>query len=148
MVLEVINFVDRESKARNISIICKLAPALPSVRGDVIQLQQVILNLIINAFEAMEGSAEGKGVILVTSALEGTEGVRISVRDTGHGIRAEDMPFLFEPFFTTKPGGLGMGLPINRTIVEAQAGRLWAENNPDQGAAFHVVLPVAGEGRR
>ena len=146
IVVGVVNLLIREFRARNISVSCNLAPGLPPVRGDAVQLQQVILNLLRNAFEAFEDSAGGHGIILVASSREGTEGIRISVRDSGCGISDGDMPRLFDPFFTTKPGGLGMGLPINKTIVEAHGGRLWAENNPDRGATFHVVLPAAKEG--
>jgi len=141
------SFVHRESRARGIPIHSNLAPGLPLVRGDGIQLQQVLLNLLLNAFEAMEDSAGNPRVIFVRTAREGDEGVRVSVRDSGHGISAGDMPLLFEPFFTTKPGGLGMGLPINKTIIEAHAGRLWGENNTDRGTTFHVVLPAAKEGQ-
>jgi signal transduction histidine kinase len=83
----------------------------------------------------------------VSTAPEGDDGVRVSVRDSGHGIRPADLPLLFEPFFTTKPDGLGMGLPINKTILESHAGRLWAENNADRGATFHLVLPAEKGGR-
>ncbi|MDD5557893.1 MAG: ATP-binding protein [bacterium] len=145
MVMEIVRFLERDSQLRNIPIVCKFAPDLPPVQGDVIHLQQIVLNLILNSFEAIARVPGAPRVVVVETAREEADGVRISVRDTGRGIREEDMPRIFEPFYTTKPGGLGMGLPISRMIVEEHEGRLWAENNADGGATFHVVLPIAGE---
>jgi signal transduction histidine kinase len=81
----------------------------------------------------------------VTAQLDGTRTIEIAVRDAGHGIPADKVAHVFDPFFTTKPNGMGMGLPISRTIIEAHGGQLWAENNNDRGAAFRFTLPIAKE---
>lgn len=143
---EVVRLVRREAGEKGIQILSEYAPDLRPVWGDGIQIQQVVLNLFLNAFDALEGSA-GPRRVVVRAAPEGSGGVRVSVRDSGSGIGAEEMHHIFEPFFSTKPNGLGMGLPINLAIVEAHAGRLWAEHNPDRGMTFHVFLPAAGEER-
>lgn len=150
--IDVNSFVDdivqvalRGAWEREITIVRDLAPRLPPVRGDRVELQQVVLNLILNAFDAMKEMARGQRTIHVRTSLEGDDRVGISVRDTGHGISAEHLSVIFEPFFSTKTEGLGMGLPISMMLIEAHGGRLWAENNHDRGATFHIALPVAKE---
>jgi len=113
----------------------------PSIMGDRIQLQQVLLNLISNSLEAMEGSKLSHEMLIRTS-LKDNETILVQVRDTGCGIPEENMKKLFTHFFTSKPDGLGMGLSISRSIVEAHGGRLDAENNPDRGATFYFTLPI------
>jgi two-component system sensor kinase FixL len=120
-----------------------LAADLPPVSGDSVQLQQVLLNLINNACAAMADVAAAR-LVVRTAFCEG-EGVGMSVSDSGRGIPVEDLARVFEPFFTTRPQGMGLGLAVCRTIISAHHGRLWAENNSDRGASFHVVLPVAEE---
>ena len=119
----------------------QLADGLPLVPGDRIQLQQVMLNLILNAVEAMSGSDEGSRELLISTEEDGANGVRVAVRDRGPGLQPESLDRLFEAFYTTKPDGMGMGLSICRSIIEAHGGRLWATPNLPQGAAFQFSLP-------
>ncbi|MCE9612876.1 MAG: PAS domain-containing protein [Lentisphaerae bacterium] len=129
---------------RGITSVCDLAPDLPPITGDRVQLQQLALNLILNAADAMAVNAPGTRRLHITTSRQ-PNAVRATVRDEGPGLPA-DSEVLFQPFFTTKPHGLGMGLAICRTIVAAHQGRLWAEPHPAQGAIFHFELPVAEEG--
>jgi signal transduction histidine kinase len=112
------------------------------MRGDRIQLQQVIINLVMNGTEAMQSIADRPRELIIQSRLDETQQVLVSVTDCGVGIRAEDADRLFDPFFTTKASGMGMGLSICRTIVEAHEGRLWATTNVPHGATFQLTLPV------
>jgi PAS domain S-box-containing protein len=142
----------RGQTAKNaISVQMQLAERLPAVRGDRVQLQQVILNLLINAIEAMSGMLEGSRQLVITTRETEAEGVLVAVRDVGPGVPPEIADRLFESFYTTKPGGLGMGLSISRSIIEAHGGRLWASANAPQGAIFQFTLPAyvdAGESDR
>jgi two-component system, LuxR family, sensor kinase FixL len=117
-------------------------PGLPPVQGDRTQLQQVALNLLMNAFDAMKDSSASERNVLVRVELDGTTMVKVSVRDRGTGLRGDNIDKIFQPFYTTKGEGLGMGLSISRAIIETHGGRLWAENNPDRGATFSFTLPV------
>jgi signal transduction histidine kinase len=130
-------------RLRDVSVLLQLEPQLPPVLGDPIQLQQVLLNLVINACEAMGTvSASGRALTVRThAAADG--GVQISLIDRGPGFAPELQERLFEPFFTTKAHGLGLGLALSRTIVAAHGGRLWGTTEPGRGAAFHVLLPGA-----
>jgi signal transduction histidine kinase len=142
VVRDVLKLAQTELMITNIDLQTNLAE-LPVVRGDRVQLQQLLLNLISNACNAMSG-VEGPGRRLtVSTSFVAEEGVRVTVSDRGHGIDDRDLPRLFEPFFTTRPGGMGLGLTVCRTIVTAHRGRLWAENNADRGASFHFVVPHA-----
>ncbi len=126
---------------RGVTVVCELVPDLPPIAGDRVQLQQLVLNLILNAAEAMAANAPGtRRLHLQTMFHQGR--VRASVRDEGCGL-PDDPERLFQPFHTTKPQGLGLGLAICRSIVAAHHGRLWAEPYPERGAAFHFELPVA-----
>jgi C4-dicarboxylate-specific signal transduction histidine kinase len=125
----------------------ELAETLPRIQGDRVQLQQVILNLLINAIQAMGDLAEGQRVLHVSTALIETEGVRVAVRDTGPGLRPEDLERLFVPFYTTKPHGMGMGLCICRSIIEDQGGRLWATQHEPRGALFQFTIPATSGDR-
>jgi signal transduction histidine kinase len=120
----------------------ELGDGLPPVAGDRVQLQQLILNLVLNAADAMAANAPGARLITVTTMLR-QDRVVASVRDKGHGL-PPDTESLFRPFYTTKPRGMGLGLPICRSIVEVHKGRLWAEPHPERGAIFQFELPVAG----
>jgi two-component system sensor kinase FixL len=127
---------------RQIAVRTQLAPELPAVSGDRVQLQQVLLNLLINGCDAM-GDAVTQRDITVRSEPALARGVRISVADNGTGISPEDLERIFEPFVTTKPQGLGLGLAVCRSIVRSHNGQLWAANNPDGGATFTIELPAA-----
>jgi signal transduction histidine kinase len=116
---------------------------LPRIKGDVVQLQQVLLNLMINAFAAMDspGLNGPRRLILRTRQLDAAS-VLVEVQDSGTGIPSDKLDSIFEPFVTSKPDGLGMGLSICRSIIERHDGRIWAENNPDRGATFSITLPL------
>jgi len=127
--------------AKNKIIKLELGSGLPMIQGDRIQLQQVLLNLISNSLEAMEDSKDSHELLIRTS-LRDADTVMVQVKDSGCGIPQENMKKLFAHFFTSKPDGLGMGLSISRSIVEAHGGHLEAENNPDRGATFYFTIPV------
>ena len=127
-------------------MLAELAPDLPAVNGDDIQLQQVLLNLIVNGCDAMaEVEPSDRRLLVRTELLDGKD-VRVSVTDQGCGIPPEKMEHIFQPFFTTKTQGMGMGLAICRTIITAHGGRLWATNNAKRGAAVQFTLPASGNG--
>ncbi|MEA3131007.1 MAG: two-component system, LuxR family, sensor kinase FixL [Paraburkholderia sp.] len=128
--------------SRGLRVRFDLDQGLPPVQGDKVQLQQVVLNLLLNAFDAMEGVQPADRVVDVKLKPEQNGMVGLAVIDRGHGLAPERLGKIFKPFFTSKPQGLGLGLSISRSIVEMHRGRLWAENNIDRGATFHVTLPV------
>jgi PAS domain S-box-containing protein len=142
---QVIGFLHGDIVSRNVSVAMELAPALPVVSGDRVQLQQVLLNLLLNAFDAMISNPVAERRATVLTLLESPDMIRVTVHDRGTGIAVEKLGMLFDAFYTTKAHGLGMGLSVSRSIVEAHGGRIWAENNADGGASFHFTLPVAGE---
>ena len=136
----------RSAIANNrITVNTNLMDGLNPVQGDRVQLQQVVLNLVLNAVEAM-GSVEGRDreLLVSTKQTEGN-GVLVAVRDSGPGIDPGHLDRVFEPFYTTKASGVGMGLSICRSIIEAHGGRLWAEPNEPRGAVFQFTLPAAHE---
>ena len=138
---DVVAILHSEAVFRNARIETDYGGSLPLVLADRVQLQQVILNLIMNAAEAIsQNSPEERRIILRTEATDNR--VRVSVRDFGRGIDKENLERLFQPFFTTKGSGLGMGLAISKSIIEANGGRIWAENHPEGGATFAFELPV------
>jgi two-component system, LuxR family, sensor kinase FixL len=146
---EVIKIVRPEANSRKVRLALDPVSSLPPVRGDLVQLQQVLLNLLLNAMDALNDSApDGRRVTTVRVQASGTQ-VEVAVSDTGHGIREDELLRVFEPFFTSKPHGLGMGLAISHGIIKAHGGRLWAKNNAAGGATFTFTLPAAerGEGR-
>lgn len=143
VIVGVLTLARAELVARNIETETRLGPSLPLVWGDRVQLQQVVLNLVLNASEAMGSGGRTTSRRLVVSAeSDGDRGVHLRVRDHGTGIPAELLPRLFQPFVTTKDNGLGLGLSISNTIIGAHGGRLWAENNADGGATLHCFLPA------
>jgi signal transduction histidine kinase len=145
---EVARLVRNDTVARQVTMRLELAPDLPEVRGDRAQLQQVVLNLVLNGLEAMRDPGAGERTLVIRTARDGTAAVRLAVEDSGPGIDEAHVDRLFQPLHTTKAQGLGMGLAIARTIVEAHGGRLGAANNAQGGATFHFTLPVApGDGR-
>jgi signal transduction histidine kinase len=142
LIEETISFVHHDAQRKNVSLRTDLEAGLPPVGGDRVQLEQVILNLMMNGIESMASLDRQPKQILIRSALPNPCELLVSVADTGPGIDAEHANRLFAPFFTTKPQGIGMGLPICRSIVEAHGGRLWAENNQSGGAVFYFMLPI------
>jgi PAS domain S-box-containing protein len=134
--------VGGEAQAKGVALVFATAPALPPVLADRIQVQQVIVNLALNALEAMIGITAHSKVLRIAVERYRRDELRVSVRDTGAGLQPEHAEKIFDAFFTTKPGGLGMGLAISRSIVEAHGGRLWATPNAGPGATFHFTLPI------
>jgi signal transduction histidine kinase len=142
---EVISLIRPEAGARKVVLALDPVKSLPPVRGDWIQLQQVLLNLLVNAMDAMNDSVPDDRRVTVNIQPARTQ-VEVVVSDTGHGIPPDKLAHVFEPFFTTKPNGLGVGLPISRKIIEAHGGSIRAENAPGGGAMLCFTLPVAKEG--
>ena len=139
---DTISLVHHETERNKIFLRTELHPGVPPVSGDRVQLQQVILNLAMNGIESIAGLDHEPKQLMIRSTLSTTGELLVSVEDTGLGIEAEHADRLFAPFFTTKPQGIGMGLPICRSIIEAHGGRLWAAKNEPRGAVFHFALPV------
>jgi PAS domain S-box-containing protein len=142
VIREVVALVHRELTSLQVSLRMELAPALPMILGDRVQLQQVIINLVMNGIEAMRSITDRPRELVILSRQDETQQVLVSVTDCGVGISAENADRLFNPFFTTKSGGMGMGLSICRSIMEAHDGRLWAAANVPHGATFQFTLPV------
>jgi PAS domain S-box-containing protein len=142
VVRDVITLVQRELTIHRISLRTELAPALPMILGDRIQLQQVIINLVMNGIEAMEPVSDRPRELVIRSRRDEPHGIILSVTDSGVGISDDDLERLFKAFFTTKSGGMGMGLSICRSIVETHGGRLSASGNEGSGATFQFVLPL------
>jgi C4-dicarboxylate-specific signal transduction histidine kinase len=140
-ILEVTALTQSEAVKTGITVATQLADDLPRIQCDRVQLQQVMLNLIVNAIQSMRGVEDGNRALHISTASIEPEGVRVAVRDTGPGLRPESLPHLFEAFYTTKPDGMGMGLSICRSIVEAHGGRLWATRCEPRGALFQFTIP-------
>jgi PAS domain S-box-containing protein len=147
VVRDVARLVYSDAVLLNVDIALELNSSLPPVRGDRIQMQQVVLNLMLNAFDAMKDCPVNERRVLLTAVQNEAGSLRVAVRDHGIGLTRENLETIFQPFYTTKRDGLGMGLSISRSIVEDHGGRLWAENNPDRGMTFYFTLPVGQEGR-
>ena len=141
-ILEVIGLTRGEVMKNGISVQSHLVEGLPLIQGDRVQLQQVIMNLIINAVEALSSVREGSRELVITTGKGELDGVLVVVRDSGPGLSSAGLERIFEAFYTTKPGGLGMGLSICRTIIEAHGGRLWVTAAQPQGATFQFTLPA------
>jgi C4-dicarboxylate-specific signal transduction histidine kinase len=141
LISEVLALVRGEMESHNVVLECDSPNALPLVMAQRVQLQQVLLNLITNAIDAMSSVKDRERLLKVRSELRGPGGIGISVEDSGTGIDPDHMPHLFDAFFTTKPHGMGMGLSICRSIVETHGGRLWAEQGSPHGASFFIELP-------
>ena len=144
-ILEVIALARSEVTSHGVSLQTRLGDDVPLILGDRIQLQQVILNLMINAIEAMSGISDAPRELIVGSAKDASPRVLVAVRDSGPGLNPASVDRLFHAFYTTKPQGMGMGLAISRSIVEAHGGRLWATANVPHGAVFQFTLPIEGE---
>jgi len=141
-ILEVMALTRAEAAHEGISVRTQFADGLPLVLGDRVQLQQVILNLIVNAIEAMRSEGEGNRDLLICTGKTELNDVLVKVLDSGPGVLPATVEQLFDSFYTTKPNGLGLGLSICRSIVEAQGGRLWASPNVPRGAIFHFTVPA------
>ncbi len=143
IVRDVVVLLHSDAVLHNIRISLKLGTGLAPVRGERVQLQQVVLNLLLNAFDAMKELPPNEREVQVRSEADGAGMLRVVVRDRGIGLCDDQLEKIFEPFYSTKHGGLGMGLSICRSIIEAHGGRLWAENNsPQRGATFYFTLRV------
>src|SRR6476660_6658996 len=141
-ILEVTALIRSEAVKTGITVGTRLAGELPRIQCDRAQLQQAMLNLIVNAIQSMNGVEDGNRELHISTVSIEPEGVCVAVRDTGHGLRPEGLPRLFEPFYTTKPDGMGMGLSICRSIIEAHGGRLWATRCEPRGALFQFTIPA------
>jgi two-component system sensor kinase FixL len=146
LIRDVSDLLHDEAVLKKVKVTLHLDPSLPRVLGERIQLQQIILNLMVNGFEAMRKKNIHKRELTIETSMTGNDQVTILVRDTGPGIPEDQAGRIFEPFFTTKPEGLGMGLAICRSMVELHGGKISVANNPEKGVTFRVVLPVLGKG--
>ena len=142
LIADVARLAHGDAAQKDVRIVLELGDDLPSVRGDRVQLQQVLLNILLNAFDAVRACDANEREVTVRTKLRDDGFVLIAVHDAGPGLGGSEVDKIFEPFYTTKRDGLGMGLSICRSIVKAHGGVLWAENNPDRGATFYFTLPV------
>jgi signal transduction histidine kinase len=145
LIRETVALVSGELVRNQVLVQTDLAADVPAVLGDRIQLQQVILNLIMNAIEATGARSEGTREIVISSQKQALDQIVVAIRDAGIGIDPANVDQFFKPFTTTKAGGMGMGLSISRSIVEAHGGQLWATPNEQEGATFQFSLPVYTE---
>jgi signal transduction histidine kinase len=144
---EVLTLIQGDLERRQIVLRSELHDTLPKIIGERVPLQQVLLNLIINATEAMSAVTGRERLLTIQATLNGHESVRVTVEDTGCGIDQAHLDRIFDPFFTTKSQGMGLGLSICRSIVEAHGGKLWALPRSPFGTAFHLTLPSAETAR-
>jgi signal transduction histidine kinase len=142
IIQNVMHLVHSDAVLNNVSVSLLCSPAPHHAWGDKVQLTQVVLNLLLNAFDAMKDGPADERRVVVRIEQNGTHRVKVAVSDRGHGLPGDKLEKIFEPFYTTKPDGMGMGLTISRSIIEAHGGRLWAENNPDGGATFNFTVLV------
>jgi two-component system sensor kinase FixL len=141
LINETVVLISTDATVRNISLKLELENSLPLIRGDRIQLQQVILNLVSNSFDALE-NIQGIREILISTSRKDANMIIVKVKDSGCGIPADNISKLFTHFFTSKTDGLGMGLSISRSIIEAHGGQIYVENNPDRGVTFYFTVPA------
>jgi len=141
LVREVCGFVEFEARKTGVVIEFDLSRRALPVEVDLVQIEQVLLNLIRNALDALQESAPERRRLVIRTRAEGRHEVHVSVQDSGDGIAPEAADRLFDPFYTTKATGMGMGLPISRTIIDDHGGRIWVSSEPGRGTTFHVVLP-------
>jgi signal transduction histidine kinase len=142
LLAETVTLAQSDARARRVNLTLQMPAQLPVVRGDRVHLQQVLLNLILNGMDAMADGAEAMRLLTVRAETAKDGSVEVAVSDCGTGIPPDKVKRLFEPFFTTKPNGMGMGLAISQTIIEAHGGKIWAENNAARGAVFKFTLPA------
>ena len=140
-IVEVITLTHSEAVKNGVSVRTQLAEGLPLIRGDRVQLQQVILNLILNAVQAMSGVSERSRELLISTGQDASGAVLVTVQDSGPGLNPESVDSVFDAFYTTKPQGLGMGLSICRSVVDAHGGRIWASRTAGPGATIQFTLP-------
>ena len=145
VVVEVIALTRIEIARNRVMVRTQLAEALPAIQADRVQLQQVILNLIMNAVEAMSGMGDGDRELSISTIRNTSNSVSVSVQDSGPGLDPKTMDRMFDAFFTTKSKGMGMGLAICHSIIETHGGRLWAGPNEPRGATFQFTLPLASD---
>jgi two-component system, LuxR family, sensor kinase FixL len=138
---ETVKLLASDASANGVTVKTELEPGLPVVRADRVQVQQVILNLMLNGMEAMRDQPEAKRQLTIRSRRANDKDAEVSVVDSGVGIPSGLLPRIFDPFVTSKASGMGLGLSISQTIIEAHGGRVHAENLPAGGAAFHFTLP-------
>jgi PAS domain S-box-containing protein len=143
---DVVSLARADAAARQVALVIEPVAGLPLVRADRVHLQQVLLNLLLNAMDALTEAPGGKKSVTIQARNNADNLVEIAVSDTGRGIDPDRLPQVFEPFFTTKAQGMGMGLAISRTIIEAHGGNIWAENNADGGATFRFTLAAEKKG--
>jgi PAS domain S-box-containing protein len=148
LINDAVSLFKSEAVFRHVFIETALDLKLPAVLANEIHVQQVILNLVLNASESMLEVNDRPKKVVISTMRENASCLKIGIRDSGKGIDPENHAAIFKPYFTTKKDGMGMGLAICRSIVEAHGGKIWVENNPDQGATFYFTLPIADEGRR
>jgi C4-dicarboxylate-specific signal transduction histidine kinase len=142
VIRDAVQFVSVEARPQHVEFALDLPESVPPLLGDTIQIEQVLVNLMRNGIEAMEGTEETGRRLEIHLRILSNDALEVAVRDTGRGLATESMERLFDPFFSTKPEGMGIGLAVSRSIVEAHGGRLWAEASPDRGAIFRFVLPT------
>ncbi len=148
LVTDVLKLVRSYLIKQQVTATTELAQNLPALKGASVELQQLLVNLVVNACDAMTACNTAERRLLIRTGMEnGGKEVIVSVTDSGSGIPGESLEQIFEPFFTTKEKGVGLGLSVCRTIIAAHKGQLWATNNPDHGATFHFSLPVTAGGR-
>jgi signal transduction histidine kinase len=145
VIVEVLALAQNQARRAGVVLKRELATDLPRVRGDRVQLQQVILNLVINGLEAIANNKNGERELSISSGIDDSKDMTIAVRDTGEGLDPANLDRVFDAFFTTKADGMGMGLAISRTIIESHGGRLWATPNSPRGAIFQFTLPADSE---
>jgi C4-dicarboxylate-specific signal transduction histidine kinase len=142
LIRDVLRLLQNDLTSHSVRVVTELTTDLPSIRGDRVQLQQVLINLIINAQEAMSQATKNDRTLTLRSGRMGDSVIQISVADTGNGIPPGGEEAVFESYYTTKPQGLGLGLSLSRSILIAHGGRLWAEHGASDGATFHCTIPV------
>lgn len=145
IIQEVVTLIRSEALTRSVTIDIRLDESLPLVLGDKIHLQQVIINFILNASEAMQNNPDDDKKMVISTRKYGPENIMVEIYDNGTGFEEGQLETLIEPFNTTKPGGMGMGLSLNRTIIKAHSGHMWASNNTEKGATFYFTLPIFNE---
>jgi two-component system, LuxR family, sensor kinase FixL len=144
LIRDVVLLVHSDAILHNVRVLLQLVDGLPPVKGDRVQLQQVVLNIILNAFDAMKECPTSERTVILRAKSEGSEVIKVAVSDFGTGLSSDKLDKIFQPFYTSKRDGLGMGLSICRSIIAAHGGKLWAENNEGRGATFYFTLPVLG----
>jgi signal transduction histidine kinase len=144
VIAEVVALADGELRRHGVALHTDLAADLPPVLADRVQVQQVLLNLVMNGIEAMKEVTDRPRQLLIRSRPEGSSQVLVAVQDSGIGLDEQSLERVFEAFYTTKPEGMGMGLSISRSVIEAHGGRLWTVANSDYGATFQFTLPTEG----